>query len=386
MKSTATLTSDIRRRLEKAWHTDLAQTTSAFPHDFPVGRPTTVQLRSDYAGVHAETVQLQDWVRPLEATLEYENRRAAGGTLQTVPSHVRVDSIDKAAAIVGDSWPSRLERSRRRLEALRGYHANPGILARTLRLVDDYAEVDFELLLTVADWYLADPSRARLGVTPRQVPIPGVHAKWLQSHRAGVHALVGLNDLGLLPRHPARIHFTYLDPSHRASGARVHDSATVDDAFVPAYTPRVIVISENKDTAIHFPPVPGGISVEGVGRGGKTVAAFDWIRRAPHVVYWGDIDRDGFEILDGYRVDLERDIDSILMDEATYDEYQLFGTNLDQRGKPIATGPARRTPRLRPDELAVYLRLIDAGYQGHRRIEQERIPLSRAIEALHAIC
>lgn len=384
MKTTATLTADIRRRLERTWHTHLVA-EPAFPHAFPVGRPTAAQLRTNYAGVHVETVELQDWARPLAATVVYENRKAMGGTVQAVPSHVHVDSIDRAAAIVEEPWPQRLERGRRRLQALRAYHSDPADLGRTLRLIDDYSDVDFELLLSVADWYLADPGRAGLGITPRQVPIPGVHAKWLQSHRGGVQALVGRSDLGLLPRHPARIHFTYLDPGHRASGARLHDSATVGDTFMPAYLPRVVVISENKDTAIYFPPVPGGISVEGVGRGGKTVAAFDWIRQAPHIVYWGDIDRDGFEILDGYRIDLDRDIESILMDEATYELYETFGTNLDQRGQPIPAGPARATPRLRPNELTVYLRVIDAGLVGHRRIEQERIPLSRAVEALHAI-
>ena len=141
------------------------------------------------------------------------------------------------------------------------------------------------------------------GLTPRQVPIPGVHAKWLQAHRAAVLALTGLDDLGLLANHPARIHFTYLDPDHRADGRRLHDSATVGDTFTPAYQPEVVVISENKDTAIHFPELAGGLIVEGVGRGGRTVASFPWIREAPLVVYWGDMDRDGYEILNGYRIE-----------------------------------------------------------------------------------
>ncbi|MDR6987570.1 hypothetical protein J2Y66_002052 [Paenarthrobacter nitroguajacolicus] len=86
-------------------------------------------------------------------------------------------------------------------------------LGRPADLRAEYGEVDFGLLLSVADWYRRDPARANLGVTPRQVPIPGVHAKWLQSHRRGVQALTGIDDLALLPGHPPRIHFTYLDPA-----------------------------------------------------------------------------------------------------------------------------------------------------------------------------
>ena len=143
-----------------------------------------------------------------------------------------------------------------------------------------------------------------------------------------------------------------------------------------------MVISENKDTAIHFPPLTLGISVEGVGRGGKTPASFPWIRNAPLVVYWGDIDRDGYEILNGYRVDFDRDIDSILMDPATYAAYEQFGTDLDQHGKPIAAGDPKPVDRLRADELAMYERLIDAQHMGHRRIEQERIPMSQALKSV----
>jgi len=162
----------------------------------------------------------------------------------------------------------------------------------------------------------------------------------------------------------------------------VHDSATVGDAFTPAYVPAVVVISENKDTAIHFLPLAGGISVEGVGKGCKTVAAFPWIRDAPLVVYWGDIDRDGYEILDGYRVDFDRDINSILMDPETYDAYEQFGTDHDKYGNAIAAGSPKPVTRLHDDERAVYLRVLDDQRTGHRRLEQERIPLSRALEAV----
>jgi hypothetical protein len=162
----------------------------------------------------------------------------------------------------------------------------------------------------------------------------------------------------------------------------VHDSATIGDSFTPAYPPKVVVISENKDTAVHFPPLAGGISVEGVGRGGKTVASFPWIKDAPVVIYWGDMDRDGFEILNGYREDLGRDVASILMDPVTYERYEPFGTNDDQYGKPIAAGPLRPAPHLRAPELEVYRQVLDPDQTGHRRIEQERIPLSSALSAV----
>lgn len=379
MKTPQTVAADIRRRLDGKWQACLVGEEAAFPHTFPLGRPTTSDLRSDYAMVHALTLQWQDWARHRGVELTYETRLATGGTRQYVPTHARVDSIDHAAAIVGEDWPDRLARARDRHKVLEGRFPRLQDYGSLLRMVDSYSAVDFTLLLTVADWYLEDPART-LGITPRQVPIPGVHAKWLQSHRAAVQALTGLGDLGLLPNHPPRIHFTYLDPAHRAAGRRIHDSATVGDAFVPEYLPEAVVISENKDTAIGFSPLTRGISVEGVGKGGSTIASFPWIRDAPVVVYWGDIDRDGFEILNGYRVDFDRDLDSILMDPTTYESFEQYGTNLDQHGRPLLPGSPRAVERLHPEEKAVYLRLLDERHTGHRRVEQERIPLGRALD------
>ncbi len=390
MKTPAAVTKDVERRLVNHWHSEIvgaaegAQRT--FPHAFPLGRAASADLRADYAAVHALTVTWQGWAKAHGAELTYTSRIAKGGTRQVVPTHVLVTSVDQAAAIVGSGWQERLARGRDRLAVLldRSRTLNQADAGRVLRLVDGYADVDFALLLRVMEWYRADPSLAR-GLTPRQVPIPGVHAKWLQAHRPAVLALTGLEDLGLLPAHPARIHFTYLDPVHRVSGQRVHDSATVGDAFSPAYRPEVVVISENKDTAIHFPELAGGISVEGVGRGGRTVAAFEWIRHAPTVVYWGDMDRDGYEILNGYRMDFERDLDSILMDSVTYEEFELFGTNHDQNGRDLVVGAPRVVDRLRADELAVYQRLLDPKHTGHRRIEQERIPLATALAEVERV-
>lgn len=390
MKTPAAVTKDIERRLINHWQSEIVGAVEgakpAFPHAFPLGRAASADLRADYAAVHELTVTWQRWAKAHGAELTYTSRIAKGGTRQVVPTHVLVTSVDQAAAIVGNGWQERLARGRDRLAVLldRSRTLDQADAGRILRLVDGYEDIDFTLLLRVVDWYRADPSLAR-GLTPRQVPIPGVHAKWLQAHGPAVLALTGLDDLGLLPAHPARIHFTYLDPGHRVSGRRVHDSATVGDAFSPFYRPEVVVISENKDTAIHFPALAGGISVEGVGRGGRTVAAFDWIKHAPTVVYWGDMDRDGYEILNGYRIDFDRDLDSILMDSATYEEFEPFGTNHDQNGRDLVVGAPRVVDQLRTDELAVYQRLLHPEHTGHRRIEQERIPLTRALSEVERV-
>ena len=102
-------------------------------------------------------------------------------------------------------------------------------------------------------------------------------------------------------------------------------------------------------------------------------------------MYWGDIDKDGYEILNGYRVDFDRDLDSILMDPTTYESFEQYGTNLDKNGRELLPDDARVVDRLRPDEKAVYLRVLDPQPAGHRRVEQERIPLAQALDAVRLL-
>lgn len=46
----------------------------------------------------------------------------------------------------------------------------------------------------------------------------------------------------------------------------------------------VVIIAENKDTAVHFPPDPGGIAVEGAGFSGvETAGSLPWLAGCPAI-------------------------------------------------------------------------------------------------------
>lgn len=63
-----------------------------------------------------------------------------------------------------------------------------------------------------------------------------------------------------------------------------HDSYGVGDNFHLPNQPDVVIISENKDTAVRFHRMSGGIAVEGAGTGGGTIASTPWTREAPVVI------------------------------------------------------------------------------------------------------
>lgn len=50
------------------------------------------------------------------------------------------------------------------------------------------------------------------------------------------------------------------------------------------------------------------------------------------------------------------------------------GGRRPRRVRSLAAGAARATPRLRPEEQDVYLRLVDVDHRGHRRIERRGFP------------
>jgi hypothetical protein len=386
VKSTDEVTADIARRLGRSWAEDAVERAGgpagdvAWPHSFPLGRVKSVDLESRFAEVTQEVAAWRTWATQHSLLIRTEPRRVAG-TEQTLPTHVQIPDIDRAAKIVGGSWPERLTRSRRRAASLLARFPDLERAGKVLRATDDYSDIDFALLLDAADWFATTDSAARAQLTPRQVPVVGLHAKWLTTRQALVAELAGIEGLGLLPAHPARIHFTYLDPAHLAGGGRRHDSASVGDVVVLPYAPQVVLISENKDTAVGFPPVPGGVAVEGSGRGASTHASFEWLFEVPVVAYWGDMDVDGLEILNEFRA-AGLVTTSLLMNLAAYDEWERFGTNVDAHGRDLGPRTPRLVEDLTRDEAELYAALASPEWSRFRRIEQERIPLAVAHDLL----
>jgi hypothetical protein len=355
----------------------------AWPHLFPLSPPGRHELEQHFAAYQAKTLAWRQWhathggagVELLDAT------RRVHGTLQAIPTRLRVADIDAAARLSGREWAARLARGRTRVAALLKQFMPPLDLPRMLRDIDDWADVDFALLCDAAAWFRDNDAT---GLTPRQVPVPGMHAKWLNTRQHLVAALAGLDELPLALAHPPRIHLTYLDPGHRAAGGRRHDCISLGDHVQLPYSPQAVIISENKDTAVAFPAVTGGVCVEGGGFGGATAAALPWLVEAPLLAYWGDIDAAGYEILDGFRGDGVPAI-SMLMDLETFERYERYGTSLDRHGNPLGPGARRDLPHLDAAERTMYHALTDPGWNRHWRLEQERIPLADALAALRLL-
>ncbi|KDA40390.1 Wadjet anti-phage system protein JetD domain-containing protein, partial [Frankia sp. BMG5.23] len=283
-----------------------------------------------------------------------------------------------------------INRARVLASALRS--ANAIITPATLRAVYRLQAIDVEVLLSAVTWLHQHPNAGNW--TLRQLPVPGMHTKWLDTHGALLRDVAGRD-----VRHEVRprltvMHLTYVDPDHAASGRRRHDAWTTGDVHDIAYQPRVVLVVENRDSRLWFPPVRDTIVVEGGGKAAATLLAnVPWIRTADHIVYWGDIDADGYTILDQFRAALAepapdgapaKHVTSILMGATDLHHYAQHGINHDKAGRPIQPSPTT-LPHLTEAEATAYNTIATAGPTPFRRIEQEVIPLTHAAARLMQI-
>jgi hypothetical protein len=383
VKTTDQALVDLERKVANTWAATLAGTSTGvgggWPLRLPLGKPSKADLDTRFPAVREWAAAWRAYADQQQLHMDWEPRLAAG-TRQPMPTHLTVPDLDVAARLLHGGWLHRLATARTRHAVLvdRFPHAATPDL---LRKVTALTSTDFDLLCAAADWFTTHDAT---GLTPRQVPVPGLHGKWLNAHHGLIQALAGRDSLGLTKR-PTRIHFTYLDPHHRAAGRRLHDSHTLGDTSQPVYQPRLVVITENKDTAILFPEIAGGIAVEGNGYAAPALLpGIDWIRTARHVYYWGDIDHDGYKIVNRLRAN-GLPVGTVLMDPEAYDTYARFGAATDDKGKPLPCPVREPLDHLTDAEHDVYARITDPTWAGPRRIEQERIPLDVAADQVRAL-
>lgn len=376
MKTHAQVVGEVTTRLTSGWNDDVADGTSRWPHRFPLGAPSSAAADQTFGAVAQWAHRWHDWASAHDLALDEKPRRIRGIS-QKLPTHLKVPDVDTAARLAGQDWVARIVRARARLAAICERFPTADA-ARVLRLADSATDTDFALALDAARWFASTPESRWRALTPRQVPIPGLHAKWLERNRHLVRSLAGLDELAMAAR-PTRVYWTYLDADYRRTGARTCDSLTLGDRVPLPYEPTVVLVVENKDTAVLFPELPGGIAVEGNGNAATgLMPQVPWIRTARTLIYWGDIDQRGFEIVDGLRSRIHH-LRTILMDRPTYDAFEEFGTEFEPNGKPVKLLPRKALSSLTPSEREMYDSLSDPKWAGHRRFEQERVPLPTAL-------
>ena len=374
----------LSRRLVRGFAEHVAGAREDWPHTLALGRPSRQEILEGFASLDTLVRTLRTWEDAWGVEVAYETREAGGP--KRLPARVTIPSLAVAAALAEprdrERWTAIVQRTQERHGQLKARfpELDPSVLAQVLRKMDGAEDLQFELLLQAGAWFGSHDAR---GMSPRQVPLPGIDGKWLNAarNRSLVCLLAGKEALELVGR-PQLLEFAYLDPAYLGQGLRRYDSYVAGDATLPAYEPGWVLVVENKDSYLSFPAMDGGICVFGAGHAGSAVVSqVPWIQAAPRVFYWGDLDADGFEILNGYRLQ-GLECMSILMDRATLIRFGRYGTNLEKDHRTPLLRHRKELATLDVEERATYELITSKDYTGHRRLEQEKVPLAEAVNAL----
>lgn len=382
-----TTVDDLRAWVARRWASGellagVATGEPAFPLRVRIGRPTSGELSDRLADVRA-------WVAGLDAIgagrLEYKESRTRLLGPNQLPAALVLDVVDDAASLV-DGAPAQLAAFRGLVAATAA--RRPELLAVLAKRPFDAvgAAGVWDRLLDVVDWLGEHPNPQ---CYLRQVDLPGVHTKLIEGHArllavlcevACPHTVIDPDAFVFERRFgfrskPRLVRFRVLDPSLRLSATDVDGDYTLTAADFSQLRLDVhdVFVVENEVTFLAFPKRPAAICVWGAGSGLEHLAMAPWLAQR-RVTYWGDLDTQGFAILQQLRAALPA-TRSMLMDRSTLEACRdRWGTE--------AVQVTRDLPLLAASEQEAYDLLRDQRLGRNLRLEQEHIPQHLLTDAL----
>lgn len=366
---------DIRTQVLRWWEKGDLLRESDFPKRLTVKTPTAKELRDHFDAVRIWSQLLRDLPHVRVEMREFNHQVFGRNSL---PDGVWVDDVASAIAFIGKQKEAKRFRQLFELTDKNQPSLLSWLLKRPLRALELANEWD--KLLAVVHWLQTHP---RPGIYLRQMDIPGVHSKFVETHRGTLSELL---DLALAPEaidsnasgttlfnrrygfldKPERIRFRWLDPDCARFPAVANADLTLDAPHFAKLNPLVtqVFITENEVNFLAFPSVKNALIIFGAGYGFTALAEADWLHRC-QIYYWGDIDTHGFAILDELRCHFPH-VQSFLMDSATLLANQaMWG----EEKTPIN----RELARLTRIEQMLYNDLRDQRIGKNIRLEQERI-------------
>ncbi len=125
-----------------------------------------------------------------------------------------------------------------------------------------------------------------------------------------------------LVRFPTQYAIRFLDDALRIHPKLEWFSSSPDQLDALDLHPRVIFLVENKTNFLRFPKVKDAILLFSSGKSiPYLLSCLNWLKEHPHIYYWGDMDEDGFEMLNRARSILPQ-IQSFLMEKNLLLRYQ----------------------------------------------------------------
>lgn len=384
-----TSTKEFKERLKSSWDKGRFFCLESDPPPilrYSLRGPGSAELLNSFEEASRWARNWQEYAEANALKLEWQEKAHRQLGRNSLPRAVLFDDSDAIARYLGTErilcrWKELSARVSSRFPVLAPWTAR-----RPFELLG--IDRELEALMDLCDWYMDHP---KSGLYLRQVSVPGIDTKCIESHKALLRrwwdilvppaqdpALsVGLSfeaRYGFREK-PVLIRFRVLDPGSCLSGYKDLSVPAAEFAAKAIPLKRVFIV-ENDISALAFPPVPESIVVFGRGYGFDALSQADWLAEK-ELWYWGDIDTNGLAILDQLRSHFPA-VRSFLMDRKTL---------LSNRDKWVTepTVTERILPRLDAAEQSLYATLLDNSLAPNVRLEQELIPWNQILEALEAI-
>jgi hypothetical protein len=353
---------------------------------FPYRISVNLVLSKDLAVAADEVAKLRRFSKETRGygyRIEYESRRSRTHGLNDFPVAIWIDTMNDLLRLVemNDEWETlqaatHLLRTRR--PELSKWLATASNWRKLLEVASDLAG-----LLDIVDYLVAHP---RPNCFARELPI-AVSTKLLQSNRRRLASWLDL----ILPSSAIdhRYGFDEFEPRYGLRYARPHFLLRVLDndlrvelglpfdelslpaeslAQLPVKQIQILVV-ENKVNLLTLPCLPRTIALGGLGNGVTQLGDIGWVHESP-IRYWGDLDAEGFEILDRLRQVIPG-VQSVLMDQTTFAAFQQLATQGN-------ASKARMLSLLTTRERECYETICES----QLRIEQEHLPIDLLLNAL----
>ncbi|ORB84863.1 hypothetical protein B1987_14900 [Mycobacterium kansasii] len=387
--------------VENRWR-DWACGRKVWPFTISLHPPRGAALAADVleAQIWAGVWQAAEQSGTLPGQLERVARRVKGSGLYPLPEKLIIPDINSALTTV----PATARRYRRALARHEQAVATPAvqwnalsdISIDTMTRIDKLDDRGWAIALAVAEYVTSQPVT---GMMMREIAIEGVHTKWIEQNATLLLDLISPPEstqpdgnpvarlqhvLGLRAK-DTRVNVALRCPRLRSAVAGIERfSATIGTLNDSQLSPAIVLIVENDQPGYTLDnDIQGLVVVHGLGDSATTLVALRWLQTAERVLYWGDIDRAGLQIIASLR---RAGIQArgILMDCATLDTYR----DRAHKAPKIQAADITVPTGLTADEAHLYDQL-NAHYERtgeERQLEQEHLPSQTVQSALVAAC
>ncbi|WP_113662373.1 Wadjet anti-phage system protein JetD domain-containing protein [Pedobacter nanyangensis] len=323
---------EIRKKAARIYP-DILRSSLLCVESFPLNLRSDKKLSKDFAAMSREIAHLMSEAKDRKGygyNVISEKVKTRSHGFQDIPLSIRFDTLQDFLKFIGkvkeyEEFECACNLINSEIPELKEWTVkNP------LKIVQNQNE--WENLLKVCKWFLHNYRRGEFYI--RELPID-IHTKFIEANTGVIKSLLEVlipdrikhdermfeKRFGLKYAEP-RIRIRFLDERLFVEG-RFKDISIPLHEFADAdFDCRRIIITENKMNFLTLPEMKDAVAIWGGGFAVKNLKDIEWLK-GKAILYWGDIDAQGFEILAQLRSYYPQTI-SVMMDKETFNRFAVY--------------------------------------------------------------